>query len=473
MFNSGVPIAQLLSAGPGRASSGHGRPGASVTWVKSHESASKYSVRARDDRGGSCRGRWPGGRRRAALTSRRSTRRASCAVSSMTARRQSAARHHSRPSGQPAALETEPDRPWRPDPCGARLDRCADGVRSRRRSRGARRQGLRAVGVDRRRSSARTGCSAACWAASGWRRASRSAQWSSVVGIVLPNGADTQGPAVPPAVLRETLGVNNSTWTGRGVGVAVIDSGLEMSSEFHGPRDGVLRLHERRHRRDVSVRRLRARHARRRHDRRIGRAVVERDYRGLAPNVKFVVLKVLDKNGAGYTSDVIRADRLRGGQPGERSASTSSTCRSAIRSTSRRRPIRWCRRLSARPRAGIDRRRRRRQLRHEPDDRPARLCGHHVARQRAVGDHGWRGQDARHRRAQRRSHSGLQLGRPDLVRRLRQAGRRRARPQHRRRGRQAGHALQDVSAAEGRRRRLHAPERHEHGDGRDAAARSR
>jgi len=31
------------------------------------------------------------------------------------------------------------------------------------------------------------------------------------------------------------------------------------------------------------------------------------DYRGLAPNVRFVVLKVLDKNGAGYTSDVIRA----------------------------------------------------------------------------------------------------------------------------------------------------------------------
>ena len=29
--------------------------------------------------------------------------------------------------------------------------------------------------------------------------------------------------------------------------------------------------------------------------------------RGLAPNVKLVVLKVLDQNGAGYTSDVIRA----------------------------------------------------------------------------------------------------------------------------------------------------------------------
>jgi serine protease AprX len=30
-------------------------------------------------------------------------------------------------------------------------------------------------------------------------------------------------------------------------------------------------------------------------------------YHGLAPRVKFIILKVLDKNGAGYTSDVIRA----------------------------------------------------------------------------------------------------------------------------------------------------------------------
>src|SRR5207248_4360984 len=30
-------------------------------------------------------------------------------------------------------------------------------------------------------------------------------------------------------------------------------------------------------------------------------------YHGLAPKVKFVVLRVLDKTGAGYTSDVIRA----------------------------------------------------------------------------------------------------------------------------------------------------------------------
>jgi len=56
----------------------------------------------------------------------------------------------------------------------------------------------------------------------------------TVVDVLLPNGADTSGPTVPPAVLRQTLGVNNSTWTGKGIGVAVIDSGLEMSSEFSG-----------------------------------------------------------------------------------------------------------------------------------------------------------------------------------------------------------------------------------------------
>src|SRR3954462_1281728 len=55
----------------------------------------------------------------------------------------------------------------------------------------------------------------------------------SVVGsILLPNGADTTGPVVSPEILRQTLGVDSTSWTGRGVGVAVIDSGLEMSAEF-------------------------------------------------------------------------------------------------------------------------------------------------------------------------------------------------------------------------------------------------
>ena len=51
---------------------------------------------------------------------------------------------------------------------------------------------------------------------------------------LLQSGADTAGPVAAPAVLRQTLGVDNSPWTGRGIGVAVIDSGLEMSAEFTG-----------------------------------------------------------------------------------------------------------------------------------------------------------------------------------------------------------------------------------------------
>lgn len=55
----------------------------------------------------------------------------------------------------------------------------------------------------------------------------------SLVGtVLLPNGADTAGPVVAPEVLRQTLGVDDTSWTGRGIGVAVIDSGLEMSAEF-------------------------------------------------------------------------------------------------------------------------------------------------------------------------------------------------------------------------------------------------
>jgi subtilisin family serine protease len=128
-----------------------------------------------------------------------------------------------------------------------------------------------------------------------------------VVGsVLLPNGADTSGPAVPPTVLRATLGVSNSTWTGRGVGVAVIDSGLEMSSEFQGRvrafydfTNGDVASYpydDYGHGTHVAGT--------------IGGSGAlsrNRDYRGLAPNVKLIVLKVLDKNGAGYTSDVIRA----------------------------------------------------------------------------------------------------------------------------------------------------------------------
>jgi hypothetical protein len=130
----------------------------------------------------------------------------------------------------------------------------------------------------------------------------------SVVGdVILPGNGDTSGPAVLPSVLLATLGVANSPWTGRGVGVAVIDSGLETSSAFRGR---VAAFY------DFTGGGVRAAspfddYGHGTHVAGIiggsGALSKRNEYRGLAPNVKLVVLKVLDHRGAGYTSDVIRA----------------------------------------------------------------------------------------------------------------------------------------------------------------------
>lgn len=128
---------------------------------------------------------------------------------------------------------------------------------------------------------------------------------SNTVGSIL-DPSEMVGPPVPPKVLRETLGLS-SQWTGRGIGIAVIDSGLEMSADFDGriaafydftegrslqttPSDGYG------HGTHVAGTIAGT-----------GALSVNRDYRGIAPNAKLLVLKVLDQNGAGYTSDVIRA----------------------------------------------------------------------------------------------------------------------------------------------------------------------
>ena len=131
---------------------------------------------------------------------------------------------------------------------------------------------------------------------------------NSLVNIVLPNGADTQGPIAFPAVLRQTLGVDNSSWTGRGVGVAIVDSGLEYSSEFS---NRVVASYDLRNGATLSVWPPSDEYG---HGTHIagtiggsGALSSNAVYRGLAPKVKFTILKVLDKNGAGYTSDVIRA----------------------------------------------------------------------------------------------------------------------------------------------------------------------
>ena len=128
------------------------------------------------------------------------------------------------------------------------------------------------------------------------------------VGNVLDPALDSpsSGEPVPPQVLRATLGLQDS-WTGRGVTVAVIDSGLEMSSEFTG-----------RVKAFYDFTGGKAQSGQPYDDYGHGTHVAGtiagsgalssgKTYRGLAPQVQLVVLKVLDANGAGYTSDVVRA----------------------------------------------------------------------------------------------------------------------------------------------------------------------
>jgi serine protease AprX len=130
----------------------------------------------------------------------------------------------------------------------------------------------------------------------------------NTVGNVLDPALDDPrtGEPVPPAVLRATLGLQES-WTGRGVTVAVIDSGLEMSAEFQGRVKAFY---------DFTGGKTQA--AQPFDDYGHGTHVAgtiagsgalssNKAYHGLAPNVQLVVLKVLDASGAGYTSDVVRA----------------------------------------------------------------------------------------------------------------------------------------------------------------------
>jgi len=128
------------------------------------------------------------------------------------------------------------------------------------------------------------------------------------IGNVLDPALDdaSAGDPVPPAVLRATLGVQDA-WTGKGVTVAVIDSGLEMSSEFtgrvkafydftNGQTTATSAFDDYGHGTHVAGTIAGN-----------GALSTNKAYHGLAPNVQLLVLKVLDASGAGYTSDVVRA----------------------------------------------------------------------------------------------------------------------------------------------------------------------
>ena len=106
------------------------------------------------------------------------------------------------------------------------------------------------------------------------------------------------------AAARRLLGIGGyPAVTGRGVGVAVIDSGIDLhirrSPQGRGRR-------ELRDRRSVDQRRVRARHAHRRHHRRHRRPPTTPLYKGgIAPGAHLVNVRVLGAEGSGYTSDVI------------------------------------------------------------------------------------------------------------------------------------------------------------------------
>jgi serine protease AprX len=118
------------------------------------------------------------------------------------------------------------------------------------------------------------------------------------------NAQTARGHAVN--TMLGNLGLSTDTTAGRGITVALIDSGLFPSKAF----DGRIKAFY-----DFTNGRTRSRKAYDDYGHGthvaglIGglQTTADREYQGVAPGVEFVVLKVLDGNGKGKTSDVIRA----------------------------------------------------------------------------------------------------------------------------------------------------------------------
>lgn len=105
--------------------------------------------------------------------------------------------------------------------------------------------------------------------------------------------------------LRQLVGVSDSTWSGAGIGVAIVDSGISARTDFAGritafydfTHGGVATKPYDDYGHGTHIAGL------------IGSsgASSSTQYQGIAPQVRFVGLKVLDQTGKGKTSQVIQA----------------------------------------------------------------------------------------------------------------------------------------------------------------------
>ena len=204
---------------------------------------------------------------------------------------------------------------------------------------------------------------------------------------------DGQASAAVDGLLTEALGLTGTKYEGEKVSIAVIDSGLEKSPDLDGGRsdrffdftaDGqkghpyddyghgthvatLIGGEGKDSERDVEVLENGKIHK-----------IKITPYRGVAPKARIISLKVLDADGAGYTSSVLRAIEfaiesrdelnigvinLSLGHPIYESPDTDPLVRRGRRHPRRhhRRGGRW-------------------QLRNEPGNRRGRVRGHHVAR---------------------------------------------------------------------------------------------
>ncbi len=109
-----------------------------------------------------------------------------------------------------------------------------------------------------------------------------------------------------PASLREALGVDRVAYTGAGIGVAVIDSGIDPNKDLAGAISGFWDFTEGK---SAPV----AAYDDYGHGTHVAGLIASSgqlsggDFRGLAPGVRLFGLKVLDAQGRGRSSDVLRA----------------------------------------------------------------------------------------------------------------------------------------------------------------------